>query len=146
MKTLVLILALLICSYTDAQNLPHGTTYGHKPGTAGLIPASKLENFMGKRTRISVSIAGVITNVIKTKGGWFNIDGGRGKSIVAHFKNTGISIPMDLKGHRVIVEGVAEKQFNADDKQHYAGNNDKANSKKPAAGSINFEVTGLKVE
>lgn len=146
MKILVLIFALFICNYTDAQNLPHGTIYGHKPSAAGLVPASKLENFMGKRTRISVSIAGVITNVIKTKGGWFNIDGGRGKSIVAHFKNTGISIPMSLKGHRVIVEGVAEKQFNANDKQHYAGNNSKANTKKTAVGNINFEVTGLKVE
>jgi hypothetical protein len=86
--------------------------------------------------------------VTEPRGGWFEMDAGNGKIIAAHFKVFNITIPQNLKGRTVIAEGVAQKPFIADDKQHYAGgdaNNKKANKIKPKQRLI-FEVTGLRVE
>jgi hypothetical protein len=115
-----------------------------------MMPASKLEAYMDVRARVSTTIEGKVLKVTKTKGGWFNIDAGNGKIIAAHFKVYNINIPASLAGHIVIIEGVAQKQFIADDMQHLAG--DTASSKKEHAVKTNpkqrldFEVTGLEVE
>lgn len=129
--------------------LPHGMVFGVKPSNIGRMPASKLETFMGKRTRISAVIYGKVLQVTKSKGGWFDIDAGNGKIIAAHFKNYDISLPADLKGREVIIDGVAEKQFIADDLQHLAG--DTVQGKKQHEVKTNpkekltFEVKGLMV-
>ena len=130
--------------------LPHGSVYGVKPGTISLMDASKIEAFMGKRTRTSAIIRGKVLKVTQPKGGWFTLDAGNGKTIAAHFKNYDITIPTDLQGRIVIVEGVAEKQFIANDLQHMAG--DTAAGKKQHKVNVDpkkrltFEVTGLFVD
>ncbi|GAB2987815.1 hypothetical protein GCM10027049_29930 [Mucilaginibacter puniceus] len=123
--------------------------YGVKPDTTAMLPAGKIKAFMGKRTRISTTIKGKVLKVTQSKGGWFTIDAGNGKAIEAHFKNYKINLPADMQGRTVIVEGVAAKQFVANDRQHYAGDTAikkkmqrvKANPKQPLV----FEVRGLMV-
>jgi hypothetical protein len=153
MKALALILGLLFSLSTFAQKqtpLPHGTVYGTKPDTGAMLDAAKLEAFMGKKTRISTTVKGRVLNVTKPKGGRFTIDAGNGKVIAAHFKNYGVNVPANLKGKYIIAEGVAAKQFIADDLQHFAG--DTATGKKQHAVKTNakhrltFEVKGLMVE
>ena len=67
-----------------------------------------------------------------------------------HFKNYKILLPANLKGHIVIMEGIAEKQFIADDMQHLAG--DTVVGKKQHYVNTNpkqrliFEVRGLMVD
>jgi hypothetical protein len=129
--------------------LPHGMLFGSTPSSIGRMPASKLETFMGKRTRISTVIYGKVLRVTKQQGGWFEIDAGNGKIIAAHFRDYNIKLPIDLKGREVIIDGVAEKQFIADDLQHLAGDtvqgkkqhDVKTNPKQ----KITFEVKGLMV-
>jgi len=105
---------------------------------------------MDTKTRISTTIRGRVIKVTKPKGGWFELDAGKGKIITAHFRNIGINIPVELKGKIVIVEGVAEKQFIADDLQHFAG--DTVVGKKQHTVKTNplrrltFEVKGLMVD
>ena len=114
------------------------------------MDASSLEAFMGKKTRITTVISGKVLKVTKTRGGWFNIDAGKGEIIEAHFKNYDIVLPVELKGRTVIISGVAAKEFMADDLQHLAGDTVtgkkqhvvKANPKN----HITFEVTGLMVD
>ena len=153
MKTLTIIFALLFSLSAFAQKqtpLPHGTVYGTKPDTTAITDATKLEAFMGKKTRISTAVKGRILNVTKQKGGWFTIDAGNGKVIAAHFKNYDVKIPAGLKGKNIIAEGVAAKQFIADDLQHFAG--DTVTGKKQhtvktnAKHKLTFEVKGLMVE
>jgi hypothetical protein len=154
MKTILLSFALLLSSALLAKKqtpAPHGTVFGTKPRTMGMISASKLEAFMAKKNRLSITIEGKVLKVTKPNGGWFNLDAGHGKIINAHFKNTNINIPNDLKGRTVIVEGVAQKLFIADDQQHFAGDTVKSskqpNAKKPAANNnLTFEVSGLMIE
>ncbi len=130
--------------------LPHGMVYGTKPNTTAMLPAYRVEATMGKRARISVTIRGKVLKVTQPKGGWFEIDAGKGKIIKAHFKNYAVTLPVDLKGRIVIVEGVAQKQFIADDMQHLAGDtvigkkqhHVNANPKQ----RLSFEVTGLMVD
>lgn len=152
MKRWLLMLVLFFPVMVFAQHtpLPHGMVFGTAPNTTGMMDASKLEAFMDKKVRISTTIRGVVTEVVKQKGGWFNVDAGNGRIIAAHFKNIGINIPKDLKGKTVIIEGVAAKQFIADDMQHFAG--DTVVGKKQhhvntdPKRRLTFEVTGLFVE
>jgi hypothetical protein len=153
MKTYCLLFALLFSFAVSAQQkntLIHGTIFGTKPNQTAMLNADKLEAFMGKKTRISTTLKGKVIKVTKQKGGWFDIDGGNGKVIAAHFKNYNISIPADLKDHAVIVEGVAQKQFIADDQQHFAGDTVKGKKhhsiKTDTNRKLTFEVTGLMVD
>lgn len=152
-KAITLFFGLLFSLSALAQKqtpLPHGMVYGAKPDTTALQDAAKLEAFMGKKTRISTTVKGHVLNVTKQKGGWFTIDAGNGKVIAAHFKNYGVNIPASLKGRSIIAEGVAAKQFIADDLQHFAG--DTVTGKKQhtvktdAKRRLTFEVKGLMVE
>lgn len=152
MKYRILIATLFFSVKALAQHtpLPHGMVFGIKPSATEVIQANRLEGYMDKKTRISTTIRGKVLKVTKTKGGWFNIDAGNGKIIAAHFKNYQIDIPTALKGKNIIAEGVAAKQFLADDLQHFAGDTVagkkqhqvKTNPKR----RLSFEVTGLMVD
>jgi len=153
MKKLLLIITL--CTTLPAfarQNtaLPHGTVYGVKPTSTAPVAAGRLETYMDKKTRISTTIKGRVIRVTKPKDGWFDIDAGKGKVIAAHFKNIGTDLPMGLKGKTVVVEGVAAKEFIADDLQHFAGDTVKGKKqhtvKTDPKHRLTFEVTGLMVE
>ena len=153
MRSLIFLIAFLLSTVAFAQQhtpLPHGMVYGEKPNTQAMMSAAKLESFMGKKTRISTTIEGRVIRVIHKKGGWFELDAGGGKVIAAHFKNYNITIPADIAGRTVIIEGVAQKQFIADDLQHLAGDTVtgkkqhqvKTNTKR----KVTFEVKGLQVD
>src|SRR6202012_542064 len=124
MKHLFLLFAFFTTANLPAQNhtpLPHGMLYGQKVDPTDVMPASKVEAFMEKKVRASVTLTGKVLQVTKTKGGWFDMDGGNGKIIKVHYKNYDITIPTGLKGRSVMIQGVAQKQFIADDMQHFAG-------------------------
>ena len=146
----VLILSSLVSFAQKSQPLAHGKVFGSKPDTTAIVNAPKLEAFMDKKARITTTIRGKVLKVTKQKGGWFDIDAGNGKVIAAHFKIYNITIPQDLKGRTIVAEGVAAKQFIADDQQHFAG--DTAIGKKQHSVKTNpkqrltFEVKGLMVE
>lgn len=146
----VLILSAQVSFAQKSQPLTHGKIFGSKPDTTAIVSASKLEAFMGKKARITTTIRGFVLKVTKQQGGWFDIDAGNGKVIAAHFKIYNITIPKDLKGRTIIAEGVAAKQFIADDGQHFAG--DTVTGKKQHSVKTNpkqrltFEVKGLMVE
>ncbi len=126
--------------------LPHGMVFGTKPSTVGLMPASKLDSFMGKRTRISTAIVGKVLKVTDTKEGAFTIDAGNGKVIDARFKTDGISLPPNIKGREVIISGVATKQFNAFDAQRLAGSKPSSQKQNNAGKQpLSFEAVGLMV-
>jgi hypothetical protein len=153
MKAVCLLLSILFSFQLFAQKpsaQPHGTVYGAKPDTAGIIMSTKLEASMDKKTRISTTIRGKVINVTKEKGGWFNIDAGNGRIISAHFRDYNINIPASLKGKTVIVECVAQKQFIADDQQHFAGDTvtgkKQHNVKPDPKRRLTFEVKGLMVD
>ncbi|GAA4100088.1 DUF4920 domain-containing protein [Mucilaginibacter panaciglaebae] len=149
-RFLLVVLFFSVSAYAQHVALPHGTVFGSKPLATEVIEATRLETYMAKKTRINVTIRGRVTKVIKAKGGWFDIDAGGGKRIAAHFKNYGITIPVNLKGKTIIAEGVAAKQFLADDLQHFAG--DTVSGKKQHTVRTNpkkrltFEVKGLVVD
>ena len=147
MKFSCLLIAIGISINVMAQRkpVPHGMTYGARPDMTEIISASRLESFMGKRARISATVSGKIMSVTKTHGGWFTVDAGKGRMITAHFKNYRVNIPASLRGKEVIMDGIAEKQFAADDLQHYAGKQSAKHKKVSPAEKLIFEVHGLMV-
>ena len=136
----------------DAQRipLPHGTVFGEKPDTMIMERAEMLPKLMGNKTSLSTTLSGVVKRVTKVKGGWFELADSKGEIIAAHFKNYKINLPKAIKGRGVIVEGVAVRQFIADDSQHFAGDSviqqsfNKRKSRKRAL--VTFEVSGLMVD
>jgi hypothetical protein len=147
MKKIIFSALLLFTTTAFAQHtpIPHGTVYGTKPSGAGMVFADKLQSSMGTRATIVTSVKGKVLKVTKEKGGWFTIDATNGKVIYAHFKNYKVTIPATLAGHTIIADGVATKQFVADDKQHLAGDKHAGSKDNPKQG-LKFEVSGLIVE
>ncbi|MEO6149298.1 MAG: DUF4920 domain-containing protein, partial [Mucilaginibacter sp.] len=83
--------------------------------------------------------------VTKEKGGWFVLDAGNGKTISANFKNYDVTLPVAIKGRVVIVEGVAKRQFRADEDQHFAGDTVTYKTGAKLKQQLSFEVKGLMV-
>jgi hypothetical protein len=145
--TVLLALSLAVPSFAQKQTtLARGAIFGTKPNAVAVVTAAHLENYMAKKARISTTISGMVIKVTKTKGGWFDIDAGSGKVIAAHFRDYNISIPENLKGRYIIAEGVAAKQFTADDGQHLAGSDKQQSAKTNPKQQVTFEVSGLMVE
>ncbi|MDN3550380.1 DUF4920 domain-containing protein [Mucilaginibacter aquaedulcis] len=153
MKLGLYLVVLFVSTTAFAQKhtpLPHGMVYGSKPDTTAMMNADKVEDFMGKKTRISTTIKGKVLRVKNEKGGWFEMDAGNGRVIAAHFRDYNVTLPVAMAGHIVIIEGVAAKQFIADDLQHMAG--DTVSGKKQhkiktdARRKVSFEVKGLFVD
>ena len=153
MKASCLLLLFLFSFSAFAQKptgLVHGKVFGSKPDTTGVMAASKVEDFMDKKVRISVAIRGRVLKVTKEKGGWFTIDAGNGRIISAHFKNYDVTIPIALAGRTVVLDGVAQKPFIADDQLHFAG--DTVKGKKQSQVNANpkrrltFEVSGMMID
>jgi hypothetical protein len=147
MKKILFIAALIFTTTAFAQHtpLPRGTVYGTRPEGAGIVFADNLAKSMDQRITIVTSIKGKVLKVTKQKGGWFTIDGGHGTVIYAHFKDYRVTIPTDLAGHTILADGVATKQFVADDSQHLAGDKVKQSKDNPKQ-SLKFEVSGLMVQ
>jgi hypothetical protein len=153
MKGIFILIWMVTASICFAQKpppLPHGMVFGIKPTDISPIAATQIEASMAKKTRITTAIRGKIIRVAKSKGGWFEMDAGQGKIISAHFKDYGIDLPKALRGRIVIIEGVAQKQFIADDMQHFAGDTvvgAKQHQIKPNPKQLlTFEVRGLMVD
>lgn len=149
-----LLLFFIACSAltVNAQQtaLPHGMVYGIKPDTSNILHATQVESFMGKKVRISTTLRGNVLRVTRQKGGWFELDAGKGKVIAAHFTDYKVNIPVGLKGKTVLIQGVAQKQFTADNGQHFAGDTTAGKPKLPVRTkpkhNLVFEVSGLMVE
>jgi len=125
---------LLLVPVQKKMPLPHGMTFGQKVDPLQKMPSAKLETFMGKMIRISTTITGKVIAVDTPKGGWFRMDGGNKKIIEVHFKDYNITLPKELRGRNVMIQGIAQKQF-------ITGDN-KTNLK----GKLTFEASGLMVE
>ena len=114
-----------------------------------MIPASKLEAYVSKKARTYAVVVGKVIKVTKPKGGWFEMDGANGHIIQCYFKDYNVTLPTDLKGREVIIDGIVAKKFITDDMQHMAG--DTVNGKKQHHVQTNpkerlyFEVKGLMV-
>jgi hypothetical protein len=145
MKTIYLLLVLSLFSsplFAQDQKPLHGKVFGNKPG-AVIVNADKLESYIATRSRMRTTIQGKVLNVVKEKGGWFTIDAGNGKTIAAHFAKYDVTIPADLKGQMVVVEGVVQRQSALTSQQPLAGQkqaSDKTTNK------LSIEVSGLMVE
>lgn len=153
LKSVVFLVCFLLAIPGIAQNktpLPHGMVFGNKPTTIAPVPATKIETLMGKKNRQTTAISGKILKVIKEQGGWFDMDAGASKIIVAHFENYNIKLPKAITGRTVIIEGVAQRLLNPDDLQHFAGDTVTAikehRQKADPKHRITFEVSGLMVD
>jgi hypothetical protein len=149
MKWIALFFWMCLCTDVDAQvtPLPHGMIFGQKPDTGMALHASKIEAVMGKKPRVSTTVIGKVIDVKKEKGGWFELDAGAGKIIMAHFTNYNVRLPKEIKGRTVIVQGIAVKPFTPGNRLPLSGDTAavKGGNIKRNRAVLDFEVTGLMV-
>lgn len=145
MRLFILLICLGINAYAQHTPLPHGMVFGEKPDTAIVLAASQVEKLMGKKPRISTTIKGKVINVKKEKGGWFELDAGTGKIILAHFKNYDVILPQGLEGRTVIIEGIAFRQFTPANRLSQRSDTAKTTggTRKKDNVILAFEVSGL---
>ncbi|WP_158534890.1 DUF4920 domain-containing protein [Mucilaginibacter hurinus] len=125
--------------------LPHGMVFGQRPDTSGNMDASALRDYMGVKKRITSKLKGKVVKVIKEKGGWFEMDAGNGETIRANFKDYNVTLPSDIEGRTVIIQGVAKRWFTAAENQHFAGDTATYKNNGRLKHKISFEVKGLMV-
>ncbi len=145
MKAIYLLLILSLFSFNlFAQNEKplHGKVFGNKPG-AVVVNADNLDSYIAARSRMRTTVRGKVLNVVKEKGGWFTIAAGNRKTIAAHFAKYDVSIPAELKGKVVVVEGIVQRQSALTSQQHLAG---KKQISDKTTNQLSMEVTGLMVE
>ncbi len=66
-------------------------------------------------------VTGTVTSACQNKGCWFEMDMGKGETMMVTFKDYGFFVPKDISGKKVVVEGVAEtKTISVDEQKHYA--------------------------
>lgn len=146
LRFLIVLIGVFFTAEVFAQQpLPHGMVFGTKPDTAGAMDASRLRNYMDKKKRITTVIKGKVLKVNAEKGGWFEIDAGKNRPVAAHFKDYNVTLPAEIKGRTVIVNGVAVRSFLADDNQHFAGDTVSYKADAKLQRRISFEVKGLMV-
>lgn len=141
---LIAIGLFLSCSVFAQQALPHGMVFGTKPDTARAMDASQLREYMGSKKRISTVLKAKILKVTAEKGGWFEIEAGK-RTLTAHFKDYGVTLPKEIAGRTVIIDAVAFRRFMADDSQHYAGDTTTYKTDEKLRRRVSLEVKGLMV-
>ncbi|MEO6520735.1 MAG: DUF4920 domain-containing protein [Mucilaginibacter sp.] len=150
MMKICFFIAMMLSPVQKRVPLPHGMMFGKKVDERQNMSATKLEAYMGKRTRISTTIFGKVIQVDTPKGGWFRMDAGNGNVIKVHFTDYSVTIPKELKGRTVMIQGIAQKQFMADEMQHYTGDKVKGGKehqvKVAPKRKLTFEASGLMVE
>lgn len=146
MKSLCTIVCLAAVLSASAQpKTAHNMVYGRKPDTKQMMQATQVENYLGKRTRISTTLQGRMIKVTNPRGGWFDMDAGNGHTISAHFSDPKVNLPVMLKGKTIIAEGVIQKQLTPDEGQHFAGGGSQKHEKVDPNRMLTFEVKGMRV-
>jgi hypothetical protein len=126
---------------------PHGKTFGDRVDVKTVHPIGDLDSYFGRRTSVTTTISAEVTGVDRS-GDFFYVKDNKGRPVTVRFKNVGPKLPQDIKGKKVLIDGVISKNFIANNKQHYAGSNeriDKNNEKKNNAGTYEMAARGVQL-
>lgn len=126
---------------------PKGKVYGERVDVKTVHPIGDLDNYFGRRTSVTTTISAQITGVDRS-GDFFYVKDNKGRPVTVRFKNAGSKIPQNIKGKKVLIDGVISKNFIANNHQHYAGSNtgmDKTNQKNNNSGTYEMAARGVQL-
>ena len=143
MKNILFLLALITASTAFGQ-----TTYGAKTTADGAIPASSIAEKMKGLDSLAVKVTGTVTDVCQKKGCWLMVDIGRGKMMRVKLKDHAFSVPKNISGKTVVLDGRAyNSTTSVAQLRHYAkdAGKSKAEIKKITEPEVNlnFEARGV---
>ncbi len=125
MKTLfntffLLVFAVAAFAQNPAPATP-GTFYGETFNEGKAIPATKLAAKLETQNILETQLKGTVTDVCTKKGCWMKLDAGNGQTTMVKFKDYGFFVPADIKGKKIIMNGIAKKEtVSVEDQKHYA--------------------------
>ncbi len=125
MKTIFNTLFLIVFAVAAfAQNpapATSGTFYGETFNEGKAIHATKIATKLGTQNTLETQLKGTVTDVCTKKGCWMKVDAGNGQTTMVKFKDYGFFVPADIKGKKIIMNGVAKKEtVSVADQKHYA--------------------------
>jgi hypothetical protein len=112
------------------------------------MDAVLLDSVMKDKDRMTVKVAGTISEVCQRKGCWMNVDLGKGQTMTVRFKDYGFFVPKDAAGKTVLIDGEAfHDTVSVADLQHYAEDAGKTQEEiatitEPEV-SLSFEARGV---
>ena len=112
------------------------------------IDAGQLDSAMQGKDRMTVKVAGTISEVCQRKGCWMNVDLGNNQTMTVRFKDYGFFVPKDAAGKTVVIDGEAfHDTVSVADLRHYAEDAGKTQEEiaritEPEV-SLNFEARGV---
>lgn len=121
MKKLVLAATMLLSIAAVTPALAKDK-YGKKFSTAKTMTVKSFNNTMATQSEVdNVVVEGKIAQVCQAEGCWLKLKNETGEDILVKFKDHSFTIPKDLAGKTVVVNGKAvKKTISIDERRHMA--------------------------
>jgi hypothetical protein len=126
-----------------------GTVYGTLGDNGKTVAVDQLENSFVKN-KYTGKITGKVVEVCQEMGCWINLEKPDGSTVLAKAKDHGFTMPKDIVGKTVVVEGEASlKKISEAQRRHYAEDAGKSKEDiekiKGASREITIVASGVKV-
>jgi hypothetical protein len=151
MKQLLLLAGIIFCSFTGtAQDVAvSGVVYGEVKEKGDVISIDKLELSL-KENKYEGKISGKVVEVCQAMGCWVKLQKADGSTILVKAKEHGFTMPKDIVGKEVVVDGQATvKEVTEKMRKHYAEDAGKSKDEIARIKGVTREVTvtanGVKV-
>lgn len=151
MKQLFLFFGALCFAFVikAQQSASSGTIYGEVKDKGDIVSIDKLETTM-KENKYYGKISGKVIEVCQAMGCWVKLQKADGSAILVKSKEHGFTMPKDIVGKNVIVDGEANAtEISETMRKHYAAdggkNKDEIEKIKGSSKEITITANGVKV-
>lgn len=151
MKQLLLIIGAVIFSIAvkAQESAQSGTIYGEVKDKGEVVSIDKLEPAL-KENKYSGKISGKVVEVCQAMGCWVKLQKTDGTTILVNAKDHSFTMPKDIVGKEVVVEGEAAiKEVSEKTRKHYAEDAGKSKEEiakiKGPAKEVTITANGVKV-
>jgi hypothetical protein len=151
MKQLFLFFGALCFAFViNAQDSAYsGAVYGEVKDKGDVVSIDKLESTM-KENKYSGKISGKVIEVCQAMGCWVKLQKADGTAIMVKSKDHGFTMPKDIVGKNVVVDGEATAtEISETMRKHYAADGGKSKEEKEKIKGSSKEITitanGVKV-
>jgi hypothetical protein len=111
MKKLLAIVCILAIGFNaHAKGKKNANTFGKAVKVKKAVSVTELVSKVTE-TKIDAVVKGTVQEVCKAEGCWLKMEDGKGGTIFVKMKNHEFTVPKDIDGKTVIVQGLAAKSI-----------------------------------
>ncbi|MBW3544843.1 MAG: DUF4920 domain-containing protein [Bacteroidetes bacterium] len=107
---------------TESGQTVRPTAYGHALTTAAEAKsAAEVPDLLQQQDSVYLTLSGKALTSCEKKGCWMTVALTEGKDMRVTFKDYGFFVPKDLKGEKVVMEGILKRKVSSiEELRHYA--------------------------